>query len=120
MSFREDLAAIESEISAVVARKKALVQQAQAACPHPKHDVREGRYVGGYCTRPPFRVCTHCGYAEQGWGAGYWKLPSDYDVAELPREVAYRYVVGGVVSQEDMMGPEHDRYGHHGARRTGG
>jgi hypothetical protein len=23
---------------------------------------------------PQFHVCRTCGYAEEGWGAGYWKL----------------------------------------------
>lgn len=43
-------------------------------CVHPKERIREFRE--DRCA--PWTVCLECGYAEEGWGVGGWKLPSGY------------------------------------------
>lgn len=119
--FKASLASLSREIAGIEARKQALIKKTQSECPHPKEDIREGRHTADPYMRSPFRVCIRCGYAEQGWGAGYWRLTNDYSgIAEMSRDDAYKFVIGGVVSQEDMSGPEHDRYGHHAAKAKKG
>ena len=65
-------------------------------CPHPFEAVREGSYSASYSTTPPMRVCTDCGYAEEGWGCGYWKLDVDWTlhnaIPKLEREEAFKFV----------------------------
>lgn len=54
-------------------------------------------------THPPFRVCRECGYAEQGWGCGYWKLNGPGpDTPQLPERVCSSLVTIRVLSQEEM------------------
>lgn len=94
-------------------RFKQLVRQLQEECPHPKEDIIEGDMhrgsTYGGCgvhvstSQPPFRVCRRCGYAEEGWGCGYWKITKDYSVPTLPREEAWKIVIGGILSQNDMV-----------------
>lgn len=43
-------------------------------CIHPAEKLREFRE--DRCA--PWTVCLECGYAEEGWGIGGWKLPSGY------------------------------------------
>lgn len=64
------------------------------ACPH--DNVLEGDYREGYLgtSQPPFRVCTTCGLAEEGWGCGYTLLPNApaRSVVETRRETARKGV----------------------------
>lgn len=58
-----------------------LERKAADLCPHPKDELREGRGSG-----PPWTICLLCGYAEEGWGIGGWKLPGGYiDHMPIPR-----------------------------------
>ena len=79
-------------------------------CTHPVEHIIEGNYIpdnswgGGHAT-PPFRVCTICGYAEEGWGCGYYKLgPGVYDekiIRTVKRREAEKFVTRRW-SQEQM------------------
>ena len=74
---------------------KAMELQLFRECPHPDNEVVEGRFKdNGWlgCTRP-FRVCRLCGYAEEGWGMGYWKLAKPgTTIPSLPYDDARKYV----------------------------
>lgn len=66
----------------------------QSACPHPVDCVLQGESVGIVA---PFRVCSACGYAEQGWGAGYTRLRECHDHNIVARPAAMLCVRGGVI-----------------------
>lgn len=60
------------------------------SCSHPHEATVEGDYTEWF---RPFRVCRICGYAEQGWNVGYWKLNAPYGtVPTLSREEAWKFV----------------------------
>lgn len=68
-------------------------------CTHPFDAIREGRYVpsGSWNhATPEMRVCIDCGYAEEGWGCGFWKLSVDWElrdsIPQLSRDEAFKYV----------------------------
>ena len=49
------------------------------------------------------RVCMLCGYAEEGWGCGFWKLRYNYEpVVKLPRELLFQKYVKKFWTQ-DML-----------------
>jgi hypothetical protein len=52
-----------------------LEQRAAEACSHPLDQIREQWESG---QGPPWTICLVCGYSEEGWGIGGWKLPSGY------------------------------------------
>lgn len=56
-------------------RAEELEKRAADLCPHPKSSIREN-WVSG--SGPPWAVCLACGYSEEGWGIGGWKMPSAY------------------------------------------
>ena len=91
--------ALEVLIAEKTVARDALQEQIMVCCPHEK--VVEGDYVPrDYSDSSPcFRVCTVCGYAEEGWGAGYWKL--QHSSANVTADTARRYV-RKFVRQEDM------------------
>lgn len=69
----------------------------QVSCKHSQ--VIEGEYSPGkfFGSLPPFRVCTRCGYAEDGWGCGYTMLNNDQNVEEVSRDEADKYVRGMIL-----------------------
>ena len=75
----------------------------QTECPH--NQIVEGEYTpeGAFASgTPPFRVCTSCGYAEEGWGCGYSFLDdSGRDVKEMPRSKAMKYLIGRIISNRE-------------------
>lgn len=81
-----------------------------AKCPHPENYIVEGAYISGsLCSytgdvsTPPFRVCSLCGYAEEGWGCGYYKLaPNNYSMKSIDRNTARKFVKRGILSQEEL------------------
>jgi hypothetical protein len=80
-----------------VQRQKALAKL-HAGCKHPVSEILEGRYEpeSTYAyAKPEFRVCKLCGYAEEGWGSGFWKLARGiYDgIPQLSRDEAFKYVL---------------------------
>jgi len=74
----------------------------QSACKHPADQILEGPYQDGYFTQPPFRVCKLCGYAEEGWHCGYWKLRDSTEVGSVSREYAMKYVINGIIPQSEL------------------
>lgn len=106
LSQAEEIRKLEEEIDKLKSRKETMVKLMQDNCKHPEESLLESKSIpssfGGTLFRP-LRVCRLCGYAEEGWGAGYWKISNTY--SELPvvsREVAWRFV-RKFVSQEEMM-----------------
>lgn len=89
-------------------RADALLQRFQKKCKHPKRNVVETRFeeTSYPCVAsPPFRVCRECGYAEEGWGCGYWKLcPGEHDIPTVGRGTARTFVVGRILTQQAMAG----------------
>jgi hypothetical protein len=71
---------LEAELKKLTAQKEAAILALQNQCKHPKELSLDGDSVdshfGGVLFRP-MRVCRLCGYAEEGWGAGYWKLSKE-------------------------------------------
>lgn len=66
-----------------------LERKAADLCPHPKDEIRQSL---GSCI-PSWTICLLCGYAEEGWGIGGWKLPSGYiDHMPIPS-----------ISQDELM-----------------
>ncbi len=93
-------------------RKQAdeLIEQAIKRCKHPK------KYVVEICEKSrvteeydrPYRVCTRCGYAEEGWGCGYWKLAPNIAVRSVRRkEVEY---INQFNTQEMMNKKRYKKY----------
>ena len=112
---KKELARIEGQMDRLEKRYIMLTARLIKHCKHPAHKVVEGRHTEMH---RPFRVCQDCGYAEEGWGAGYWKLPrSHVIVAEVPRSVALKFV-SEFVSQESMGGL--GRYGEDVRKRAKG
>lgn len=66
-------------------------------CPHPFEALRVGNFIPANSwgsPTPDMRVCTDCGYAEEGWGCGFWKLRTDYgvDIPSMSRDAAFKFV----------------------------
>lgn len=90
---RADVDAIDAKLSALQQERKEIIAEIQAQCQHPIDALIEGQYQSTYySTTPPFRVCKLCGYAEEGWYCGYWKLQGN-DIPQLPNEVAHKLVL---------------------------
>lgn len=88
---------LKEESAQLNAKIDKLNDKLMTKCPHPIESLREGEYekAGNWgSATPPMRVCTDCGYAEEGWGCGYWKLDTDYNVAvpKLSRDEAFKHV----------------------------
>lgn len=84
-------------------RIKKQIYYTQNGCKHRATSIREAEYEpGDYIA--PFRVCIDCGYAEDGWGCGYWKLGKISSCIQLKRDEALEYVVGHVLSQDELNG----------------
>jgi len=103
---------LEAQIKTLTSRKDDAIKKLQEQCKHPKELTLEGKYVdshfGGVLFRP-CRVCKLCGYGEEGWGAGYWKLSNSYgNVPEVSHDEAWKHV-RTFISQDQMM--ELGRYG---------
>jgi hypothetical protein len=88
--FRAELSRLNGEIAAFQERRSELIEAEQRACEHPI--IYEADYKKGVImTHRPFRVCAHCGYAEEGWGTGYWGLRAyDQPVGRISREEGER------------------------------
>ena len=94
--FREQVEKMDKNIEKLKKDRDKFIKDFQAKCKHPPLMIRETPQT------PPFRVCMECGYAEQGWGCGYWKLDHvPYDEVAEQRN-AIKYVLGRVHSQEEL------------------
>lgn len=73
---------LDKKIEALQKERSKKIKAMQARCKHPHASVYEVDYepMNYLPSMPPFRVCTKCGYAEEGWGCGYKKLGKfDYE-----------------------------------------
>lgn len=78
MLFQEDVAIFDAQIADLQQKRKQFIAQLQAECKHPLDAIFECSYeTDSIWTRPPARVCRLCGYTEDGWGCGHWKLCGD-------------------------------------------
>jgi hypothetical protein len=94
---------IDLKIEKLQGEREVLRQTGQNKCSHPAGEILEAEYANGnYFTSPPFRVCKLCGYAEEGWHCGYWKLREDSAVPSVTRHAAMEYVIGGVITQKEL------------------
>ena len=96
---------LESEIAAASIALLTL----QKSCGHPEHAQVEADYYsdGTGFSLPPFAVCTLCGYNEQGWGAGYWRLRA-MGKRRVNRDVGRAMAKPRLNSQRDQ---HRERYG---------
>lgn len=104
----------EAEVEAARGKLKLARRTAQKGCEHPQEEIVEGEYVSdswGHNHTPPFRVCKLCGYAEEGWHCGYWKLGAGVysGVKKLPRQKAREFVKGPIHAQEVLCEIRYDR-----------
>lgn len=91
-----------------------LEKQASELCPHPKSEIRESWEKG---SGPPWTICLLCGYSEEGWGIGGWKLPSAYidhrPVATIDRDELMRrrrfFRTQRDISHEKICVPAHQK-----------
>lgn len=110
---RQALDDLSGHQSTLTQLKQDLIADMQSSCEHPHNEVVEGKCRPGNhlrLTLPPFRVCRRCGYAEEGWGCGYWLMTYPEAVPEMDRESAKK-LVRRIVTQSDM-----DSLGRYGKR----
>jgi hypothetical protein len=107
---------LEAEAEVKVAREKLRLarRKAQKSCEHPPEEIVEGAYAPdsyGHYHTPPYRVCKLCGYAEEGWHCGYWKLGNGVysGIPSLSRKEAWKFVKGPIHSQEVLSEIRYDR-----------
>lgn len=88
---------------------------AQTDCSHPIEHQREAGYYHSEFGRsqPPFAVCLNCGYSEEGWGAGYWKLSRKGRMrVELP-QVSREELLKSALPRLNTQEAQHEaRYGY--------
>lgn len=99
--LKKQIALLKDERSALAVKIESLETRLMAKCPHHVDSLREGRFVeqsssGFGRATPPMRVCIDCGYAEEGWGCGYWKLETSWQlndsVPKLEQSEAFKFV----------------------------
>ena len=90
---------ILSKARAADARRLEAQVLMQHSCDHP--NVVEAN------ESPPFAVCTLCGYAEQGWHCGYWKL-AHRRLRRVTALTARETVIGRIWTQRELS---EERYG---------
>lgn len=91
--IRQAITDIDQQIAELKAEREELISALQKAC---KHDtIYEVDYIPSrfFNATPPFRVCKDCGYAEQGWNCGYWKLDTKEAVPIIRDEQGQKYVL---------------------------
>jgi hypothetical protein len=96
MKFRDKLAEIDSQIVSLKKKRKALISHRHKSCKHPISQIIQGKWRDNEWLHPDpeFRVCKICGYAEEGWGCGFWNLaPNNYNIPEVSREEARKHVL---------------------------
>ena len=98
----QEVIEIDTQITELATRRKQIIDEAHATCAHPIEARREcaHRPAEYIATSPPIRVCTICGYAEEGWGCGYWKLKEPFSIPEIERDELMKYVLRLYTRQE--------------------
>lgn len=95
-------------------RAENLEKRAADLCPHPKDKIRENWKPG---SGPPWVICLECGYSEEGWGIGGFKLPSGYidhmPIPEIGRDELMRrrrfFRTQEDISHEKICVPHHGK-----------
>lgn len=110
----ESILSAEAELDVAREKLRKTRRQVQKYCDHPQKEIVEGEYrsdTWGHHHIPPFRVCKLCGYAEEGWHCGYWKLASRvYEgVPLLSWDEARKFVKGPIHSQSVTCETRYDR-----------
>lgn len=106
----EHLNRIDAAIEEVKLAEEALrvvIMGEQLTCLHPFESIVESESVEdkwGHYHTPPFLVCKDCGYAEEDWHCGPWKLTRyskcrNKRVPTINREEAWKYVRGSIKNQ---------------------
>jgi hypothetical protein len=102
----EEIELLDKQLREVTANRKQRIAEIQDSCTHPFEYIREGMWregSSGYSSIPEFRVCTLCGYSEEGWGCGFWKLAyHGQEIPKLSRESAIKFVKDGIQRQDEM------------------
>jgi hypothetical protein len=116
-TYRAEASTLLQQAKQLRAEAEQLMLASIEACDHPREALVRGdsvAYVMGSAFSP-FLVCRRCGYAEEGWGAGTWRIKAnewDSDIPRLDRDQAWR-LVRCWVTQNDM-----ERLGRYGAHRS--
>lgn len=116
MSHLDVINAYELDIQELRKQRDETIIRLQEECPHPVNALREAEYspeTHFVYASPPFRVCTECGYAEDGWGCGYWKLASNEEIPQMSRDTLFRKYVKRRLTQDELskvrFGARHER-----------
>jgi hypothetical protein len=106
-----DIKKLDKRIEDLEKKREAALGKLQSECKHPIGEVIEAHYrqAGYFGPMPPFRVCKSCGYAEDGWGCGYWKLRNNENCLEVSRDYAQKYILGGINTQNEMNEKRYNR-----------
>jgi len=103
-SEKQQIEQLRKEIDKITAPLWREIHKLEAkikTCEHPISHILQGKWreddgSSAYVdfTEPEFRVCTICGYAEEGWGCGFQKLGRHLysEIKEVERDVAQKYV----------------------------
>ena len=101
----ERLAVLQVEETRISEEIKMLIQSIKESCNHPTEMIVEGDYYPSNTfsyAQPPFRVCRLCGYSEPDWNCGYFRLdPDNCNVPQMSRDEAWKFIRGGLMSQEE-------------------
>lgn len=103
---RADLALLDKEIALLKQDREKTLTMMQAACKHPVDEWLETPYYSGGpygYSSGELRVCKLCGYAEEGWGCGFWKLKGyGLDIPVISRDAARKKYILKLYSQRDL------------------
>lgn len=101
-SEKQQIEQLHKEIDKITAPLWKKIHRLEAkikTCEHPISYVLQGKWKPNDAVyfnngEPEFRVCTICGYAEEGWGCGFQKLGQHLysEIKEVSREEAQKYV----------------------------
>ena len=104
----------EAIMKQAITKYQDILVHTQISCTHP--NIVEGAYKPEGIlfgrTEAPFRVCTCCGYAEQGWHCGYSFLnqkKGQEAILTVTREAALKYVRGRIIPNEEHSDVRHGR-----------
>jgi len=84
------------------ARIKDIIARRQEECDHNHIVLESPAEYGMICDFLPVRVCTGCGYAEEGWA--FWRLNVSGPLPQLERKHLVRdYVKGPILTREEIV-----------------
>lgn len=101
---RADIELLDREIALLKQDREETLTMMQEKCKHPVEEWFEIPYKPcdyGHSS-PELRVCKLCGYAEEGWGCGFWKLDGYFEVPKISRNRAHKDYILKLYSQSDL------------------